>query len=184
MKDKWLLQAVVLGLAFFLAILAWKPIGVSTQFSVISGKAHRLIHDVVKPEPLIVSDGEAKHGYRSTNAYYDRSGGKLAGAIVGFEKDLAFFLSIFIGSSLGALLMSGKSRASLSDLKRKMSMAEISRSFIAGFLLLFGARLAGGCTSGHMMSGMMQSSISGFVFAALVFAVAIPVAIGGEKKWS
>src|SRR5699024_5234202 len=50
-------------------------------------------------------------------------------------------------------------------------------NFIGGFLLLYGARLADGCTSGHMMSGMMQSSLSGYVFAGVVFAVAIPTAI-------
>lgn len=33
--------------------------------------------------------------------------------------------------------------------------------FFAGILVLFGARLAGGCNSGHMMSGMMQTSLSG-----------------------
>ena len=49
--------------------------------------------------------------------------------------------------------------------------------FIGGFLLLYGARMAGGCTSGHMMSGIMQGSISGFAFAMAVFAAAIPTAI-------
>ena len=53
--------------------------------------------------------------------------------------------------------------------------------FLGGFLLLFGARFAGGCTSGHMMSGMMQSSASGYVFALVVFAVAIPTAIITKK---
>ena len=37
--------------------------------------------------------------------------------------------------------------------------------------------MAGGCTSGHMMSGMMQCSVSGYVFAASVFIVAIPTAL-------
>jgi uncharacterized membrane protein YedE/YeeE len=44
-------------------------------------------------------------------------------------------------------------------------------------LVLLGARLAGGCTSGHMMSGMMQTSISGYLFAAGAFASAIPFSI-------
>jgi len=44
-------------------------------------------------------------------------------------------------------------------------------------MVLFGARLAGGCTSGNMMSGMMQTSLSGYLFAAGAFATAIPVAI-------
>ena len=43
--------------------------------------------------------------------------------------------------------------------------------------MLYGARMADGCTSGHMMSGMMQGSISGYIFAACVFAVAIPSAL-------
>lgn len=43
-------------------------------------------------------------------------------------------------------------------------------SFIGGFILIFGARMAGGCTSGHIISGGMQLSLSSFVFAAFVFA--------------
>ena len=54
--------------------------------------------------------------------------------------------------------------------------------FFAGFLVLFGARLAGGCTSGHMMSGMMQTAVSGYLFAFAAFAAAIPVAIIIYKK--
>jgi hypothetical protein len=50
-------------------------------------------------------------------------------------------------------------------------------AFIGGFLVLYGARLAGGCTSGHMMSGMMQTSVSGYLFAVGAFAAAIPAAI-------
>jgi hypothetical protein len=49
--------------------------------------------------------------------------------------------------------------------------------FFAGVLVLFGARLAGGCTSGHMMSGMMQTSLSGYLFAISAFAVAVPAAV-------
>ena len=57
-------------------------------------------------------------------------------------------------------------------------------SFLGGFLILFGARMADGCNSGHMMSGMMQGSVSGYIFAAAVFAVAIPTAmiIGNRTK--
>jgi uncharacterized protein len=43
-------------------------------------------------------------------------------------------------------------------------------SFIGGFTLIFGARLAGGCTSGHIISGGMQLAVSSLVFAAFVFA--------------
>jgi uncharacterized protein len=46
----------------------------------------------------------------------------------------------------------------------------ITWAFIGGFLLLFGARLAGGCTSGHVISGGMQLAVSSLVFAVFVFA--------------
>jgi uncharacterized protein len=43
-------------------------------------------------------------------------------------------------------------------------------AFTGGFLLLFGARLAGGCTSGHIISGGMQLSFSSLLFAVFTFA--------------
>lgn len=42
-------------------------------------------------------------------------------------------------------------------------------SFIGGFILIIGARMAGGCTSGHILSGGMQLAVSSFIFAAFVF---------------
>jgi uncharacterized protein len=42
-------------------------------------------------------------------------------------------------------------------------------AFIGGFILIFGARMAGGCTSGHIISGGMQLAVSSLVFAIFVF---------------
>ncbi len=42
-------------------------------------------------------------------------------------------------------------------------------AFAGGFLLIFGARLAGGCTSGHIISGGMQLALSSYIFAVVVF---------------
>ena len=42
-------------------------------------------------------------------------------------------------------------------------------AFIGGFLLIFGARLAGGCTSGHIISGGMQLALSSYLFTVVVF---------------
>jgi YeeE/YedE family (DUF395). len=67
------------------------------------------------------------------------------------------------------------------NLEDKSFLRKYVPFFISGFLLLFGARFAGGCTSGHMMSGMMQSSASGYVFAGVVFAIAIPTALITKK---
>src|SRR5690606_31952256 len=54
-----------------------------------------------------------------------------------------------------------------------------------GFLILFGARLAGGCTSGHVITGMTQLATASFIFAAAVFAVGIPTArVVKRKGWA
>ena len=42
-------------------------------------------------------------------------------------------------------------------------------AFVGGFILIFGARMAGGCTSGHIISGGMQLAISSLLFGAVVF---------------
>ncbi len=42
-------------------------------------------------------------------------------------------------------------------------------SLIGGFLLIFGARMAGGCTSGLILSGGMQLAQSGLIFTAFTF---------------
>lgn len=55
-------------------------------------------------------------------------------------------------------------------LKGTSSTGRIFWAFNGGFLLLFGARLAGGCTSGHIISGGMQLAVSSWVFAIFVFA--------------
>lgn len=42
-------------------------------------------------------------------------------------------------------------------------------SFVGGGILIFGARLADGCTSGHIISGGMQYAVSSYVFAIFTF---------------
>ncbi|MCF6240068.1 MAG: YeeE/YedE family protein [Bacteroidales bacterium] len=42
-------------------------------------------------------------------------------------------------------------------------------AFIGGFILIFGARMAGGCTSGHILSGGMQLAFSSLSFSVFVF---------------
>ena len=50
-------------------------------------------------------------------------------------------------------------------------------AFFAGALMMFGARLAGGCTSGHGISGNLQLAVSSLVFTATLFAAAIITAL-------
>ena len=183
---KWVNKAMILGLSFFLAVLIIKPIGVSTEFSVVSG----IIHNAFDSE-LISENPEAENGYESTNAYYNKSGGSIAKKIKNpINYGFIFVLSIPLGAYLAFKLTNKvKSKNETSNYKKennltvkKSFLEKYTASFISGFLLIFGARMAGGCTSGHMMSGIMQGSVSGFIFAASVFIVAIPVAIFVSNK--
>lgn len=49
-------------------------------------------------------------------------------------------------------------------------------AFLGGIVAMFGARLAGGCPSGHGLSGLMQMSVSGFVAMAGFFGAGVLVA--------
>jgi len=53
--------------------------------------------------------------------------------------------------------------------KGNSKIKRIIWAFIGGFILIFGARMAGGCTSGHIISGGMQLALSSLIFALFVF---------------
>ncbi len=57
------------------------------------------------------------------------------------------------------------------DIPPPPSLSEITatRAVLGGILLTFGSRIAGGCTSGHGISGMSQLSISSFITVASMF---------------
>lgn len=49
-------------------------------------------------------------------------------------------------------------------------------AFLGGIVAMFGARMAGGCPSGHGLSGLMQMSISGFIAMVGFFGAGVLVA--------
>jgi uncharacterized membrane protein YedE/YeeE len=50
-------------------------------------------------------------------------------------------------------------------------------AFGAGFIMLVGARIADGCTSGHGLSGVAQLGVGSVVAVAAMFAGAIATAL-------
>ncbi len=176
----WLVSGMALGIVFVLAIALVKPVGVSTQFVVLDGIVWNAVSDeVVEVNP------DSKSGYSSSNAYLNKSGGKYAEKIANpWNYSFIFVLAMALGGFIARRLQSPKTNKDdlttpevwikcfgNSTYKRHLA------AFIGGILVLVGARLAGGCTSGHRMSGMMQTSISGYLFAMGAFAVAMPVAV-------
>ena len=82
------------------------------------------------------------------------------------------------GIAIGALLsmkLSGAKRQPISPIwSRALGSSSSTRryavAFGAGFLMLFGARIADGCTSGHGLSGLAQLSVGSTVAVIGMFA--------------
>jgi len=82
------------------------------------------------------------------------------------------------GIALGAFIsmkLSGARRAAISPVwKRALGTASPGKrhalAFGGGFLMLFGARIADGCTTGHGLSGLAQLSVGSTVAIAAMFA--------------
>ncbi|MDV4143957.1 YeeE/YedE thiosulfate transporter family protein [Shimia sp. FJ5] len=173
----WKTGGVLLGFVFFLAVLLVKPIGVSTQFVILDA----IVADAVNPEVITQTDDGA---YTSTNAYLAKSGGKYAkNASNPLNYSFVFVIAMMIGAFVSAKARGGigKDEARLPAIwyanYGDTPVKRYALAFVGGFIVLYGARLAGGCTSGHMMSGMMQTALSGYIFAAGAFLAAIPVAM-------
>jgi uncharacterized membrane protein YedE/YeeE len=89
------------------------------------------------------------------------------------------------GIALGAFLsarLSGARRKPISPIwTRALGSASPAKryavAFIAGFLMLLGARIADGCTSGHGISGTAQLAVGSIVAVMAMFAGGIGTAL-------
>lgn len=153
----WAMLGIVFGVVGALSILAWGPIGVSGTYPRIIGEIFR----VASPE------------YAASNPYLVRMGSIL-------KPETFILLGLIIGGVLGARF--DRVKAPKVEMTYPADPADMTTAkryrdaFLGGVLIVFGARVAGGCTSGHIISGMTQLSMSGFVFAAGVFASGIGTA--------
>jgi uncharacterized protein len=150
----WLSLGIVFGLVGAASILLWGPIGVSGTYPRVIGEIARALDPV----------------YASENPYLVK-----VGSI--FRGETFLVIGLLIGGMLGARKDVAKApRVENPHAGVETNAKRYTEAFLAGFLLLFGARLAGGCTSGLIISGMTQLSLAGFVFAAGVFATGIGTA--------
>ena len=83
----------------------------------------------------------------------------LMGALTG-----AFLTSVFVTKSFRISLIP----TAWVKYKNNSITSRLVWSFFAGFIMIIGARLAGGCTSGHFLSGMAQMAMSSIVFGGVV----------------
>ena len=148
-KDmKWLLAGIALAILntiVFSTVVSNRPIGASTTYPYLAD----LLTGVTQ------------------NSYFEK-----------IQTPGNWELYFLLGALLSGLVLSiirkdFKIRLIHENWKKYKNNSVSSRAIWAlagGFILIFGARMAGGCTSGHVISGGMQLAISSLVFAVFVFA--------------
>jgi uncharacterized protein len=148
---RWALLGGVFGLVSAASIALWGPIGVSGTYPRVIGALLRWLSP----------------GYAGANTYLDRMGG--------FANPESFLvLGLLIGGFAAARFSAVRAPpVELIHPGRTSVAARYRDAFLGGVLIIFGARLAGGCTSGHIISGITQLSVSGLIFGAGVFASGI-----------
>jgi uncharacterized protein len=138
----WWAGGLGIGLVLIVAVGLVQPIGVSTQYVVLDGVLlHSVLPDVASKSPYL-----AKTAQGWTLATYE----------------FFFVLGIPLGALMAALVTA--------RFTTRVVPVEWSRRFGSNpGNRLFGARFGGGCTSGHMISGISQLAISSFFFSAALF---------------
>jgi uncharacterized membrane protein YedE/YeeE len=144
---KWLYSGIglaVLNAVVFLSVLTNRIIGASTAYPYVAD--------------LITGN--------TSNDYFSKSKGP-------GQWEVLFLAGAFISGIVISLLRKEFKITLIHSNWKKYKGNSVTKriiwSFIGGFILIFGARMAGGCTSGHILSGGMQLSLSSLVFAVFVF---------------
>jgi uncharacterized membrane protein YedE/YeeE len=157
-RARWNPYAVGTGIG----LLCWavfylvdKPLGVTTALTGIAGAC---------ASPFVGGDVIA------ANPYFKQHGFK-------WDYGMLFLGGIGLGGLLSALLARTWRVETVPEVWRERFGASTARSlgaaFIGGVLIMFGARLADGCTSGNGISGSLQLAVGGWTFFITLFASGI-----------
>ncbi|HWP37398.1 MAG TPA: YeeE/YedE thiosulfate transporter family protein [Gemmatimonadales bacterium] len=147
----WLIWGAAIGLVQIFAIATVGPLGVSTAYPQVVGFVlDRLFPGFAQGQPYL----------------------REIGATIGWEVMLV--VGLFLGAWLSALLVRRRRTGAAVEPVcvpgfEGSRFKGYARAAVGGFLFIFGARLAGGCTTGHMLSGISQLALSGLLFGAVAF---------------
>lgn len=146
---RWAVLGVLFGVLSAAAIALYGPIGVSGTYPRFVGAILRRLTPA----------------YATSNPYLVKMG-----SLVTTETMLVVGLLIggFLASRLGGTPYKTGAVESVHANETTNGKRYVD-AFLGGMLIIFGARLAGGCTSGHIISGITQLSLSGMLFGAAVF---------------
>jgi uncharacterized membrane protein YedE/YeeE len=160
---------------------AWSPYAAGILIGLLQIPAFLIIETALGASSSYVTVGAAVAGLIDPSLLKIDYAAK---HIVANAKNL-WQVALVLGIAIGAFVSmrsSGAVRAEVSPIWAK-ALGSPSRglryavAFGAGFLMLFGARIADGCTSGHGLSGMAQLSVGSTVAVAAMFAGGIATAL-------
>ncbi len=167
-KPRWSPYAVGIGIG----VLSWctfyfmdKALGTSTSFVGAAGTCL----------------GSVAPDHIAQNAYYTKEYGAKSG---GFKPifdwqmalDFALIAGAFLAAGLGGTFRTERVPTVWSERFGSSVTKRYAAAFAGGFILLFGARMAGGCTSGHGISGSLQLALSSWLFFISLFISGVVVA--------
>ena len=152
------LVGVSIGVLSWLSfIIADKALGVSTTFVRLAA----MLVSLVAPAHVAAND------------YYQSKGLVL-------DWQMALVIGLFFGALVASRLSSPEETERVPGLWRwRFGASRGVRyllAFVGGVILLYGARIAGGCTSGHGISGGLQLAVSSWVWIIAMFASGIVTA--------
>ena len=159
--ERWSPYAAGIGigvLSWFAFLLSNRPIGCSTAFARSSGMVERLFRGQKVNE----------------KAYYKQF-------VPSIDWEWMLVIGVFVGAFLSVQLSKTFQIEVVPPLWAQAfgttSMARILVALIGGVIMGFGARWAGGCTSGHGISGTLQLAVSGWIAAMAFFVGGIAAAM-------
>jgi hypothetical protein len=139
------LVGILIGVLSWLSFLISKrPIGVSTAFVRLSGMLEKIFID---------KETEKKEYYKNYEPIVDW--------------EVMLVIGVIVGSFVSALLSGNFEIKIVPDLWLvnfgNTPIFRLIISLIGGIFVGFGARMAGGCTSGHGISGTMQLTVTSWI---------------------
>lgn len=151
-----------------IGVLSWvtfltmdKALGTSTTMVHLAGGATSLVApDHVKANPYYAKEISAKNPL--------------------FDWQFFLVLALPFGAALAAWLAKDRIVERVPQLwswRFGPSVAKrYAAAFFGGMILIYGARMAGGCTSGHGISGGLQLAVSSWIFFIAMFASGVVTA--------
>lgn len=151
--NPYLVGALIGVLSILTFSLVDKPIGMSTGIAQASGACAL---------PVLGSAGVA------ANTYWAKK------AVPAWDYGSLFVLGTFFGAFASAVVSGSFKLESVPAVWRERFgpslIKRMAAAFLGGVIIIFGARLADGCTSGHGISGSLQLAVSSWTFFIVMFA--------------